>query len=242
LQATQPLTLADAVFPRIESDSKALVYARDIALMLGFAALVALLAQIQVRTPWSTVPITGQTFGAVIAGGALGMKRGMGAMVLYALAGMFLLPVFTPANGNVSGAWDMHFILPWAGNENYLWQVTTGGYIVGFILAAGLVGFLAERGWDRGARAQLTMLLGMALIYLPGLLWLNHLIATDWVAPGGTKPLSELIAGSSNLDKTLVGGLYPFIVGDLMKLLAAAMLLPGAWALVEKFRAPDGQK
>jgi biotin transport system substrate-specific component len=239
VQATQPLTLADAVFPRIESDNRALVYARELALIAGFAALMALLAQIQLRTPWSTVPITGQTFGALIAGGALGMKRGVASMALYAVLGMFLLPVFTPANSNVSGAWDLHFILPWKGNEDYLWQVTSGGYIAGFILAAGVVGFLAERGWDRGARAQLTMLLGTAIIYIPGLLWLNYLIVTDWVAPGATKPVSELIAGAGNLDKTLVGGLYPFIVGDLMKLLAAAMLLPGAWALVEKFRGQN---
>jgi biotin transporter BioY len=229
LQTTQPLTLADAVFPRIESDSKALVIARDLALMVGFAALMALLAQIQVRTPWSAVPITGQTFGALIAGGALGAKRGMGSMAIYILVGMFIFPVFTPNSGNVTGTWDLHFILPWKGNENVLWQITNGGYIVGFFLAAGLVGFLAERGWDRGARAQVTMLLGTVLIYIPGLLWLNHLIATDWTAPGGTRPVSELITGSSDLNKTLIGGLYPFIVGDLMKLLAAAMILPAAW-------------
>ncbi len=120
MQATQRLTLADAVFPRIESDSKAVALARDIMLMVGFAALMALLAQIQVRTPWSTVPITGQTFGALMAGGALGARRGMGSMVLYAIAGMFLLPVFTPPGSNVSGAWDLHFILPWSGNEDYL--------------------------------------------------------------------------------------------------------------------------
>jgi biotin transporter BioY len=236
MQATPQMTLADAVFPRIDGGSKALVYARELGLMVGFAVLMALLAQIQLRTPWSTVPITGQTFGALVAGGALGWKRGMGSMAIYAVAGMFLLPVFTPANGNVSGAWDLHFILPWKGNESYLWQATSGGYIAGFILAAGVVGFLAEKGWDRGARVQLTMLLGTALIYVPGLLWLNHLIVTDWIAPGGTKPVSELIAGTTDLNKTLVGGLYPFIVGDLMKLLAAAMVLPAAWALVEKLR------
>ena len=236
MQTTQPLTLADAIFPRIDTDNRAGIIAREIALMVGFAALMALLAQIQVRTPWSTVPITGQTFGALMAGGALGARRGMGAMGIYAIVGMFLLPVFTPPNGNVSGAWDLHFILPWSGNENVLWQVTSGGYIAGFYLAAGLVGFLSEHGWDRGARVQVTMLLGTAVIYVPGLLWLFYLIATDWTAPGGTRPVSELISGSSDLSKTLVGGLYPFIVGDLMKLLAAAMLLPGAWALVEKFR------
>lgn len=242
LQTTQPLTLADAVFPRIDSDNRALLIARELVLMMAFAALMALLAQIQVRTPWSAVPITGQTFGALIAGGALGARRGMGAMGIYILVGMFLLPVFTPPNANVSGSWDLHFILPWSGNENVLWQVTSGGYIVGFFLAAGLVGFLAEHGWDRGARAQVTMLLGTALIYVPGLLWLNYLIATDWIAPGGTTPVSELITGSSDLDKTLVGGIYPFIVGDLMKLLAAAMVLPAAWALVEKFRGKPEEK
>jgi biotin transport system substrate-specific component len=236
MQATQPLTLADAVFPRIASDSRAAAFARDVALMIGFAALMALLAQIQVRTPWSTVPITGQTFGALIAGGALGAKRGVGAMVIYGVAGMFLLPVFTPAGSNVSGTWDLHFILPWKGNEDYLWQITSGGYIAGFVLAAGFVGYLAEHRWDRGARAQVAMLIGTALIYVPGLLWLYHLISTDWVAPGGSRPVSELISGSSDVNKTLVGGLYPFIVGDLMKLVAAAMLLPGAWALVERFK------
>lgn len=236
MQTTQPLTLADAVFPRIDSDSRTLVIARDIALMVGFAVLMALLAQIQVRTPWSTVAITGQTFGALMAGGALGARRGMGSMAIYILVGMFLLPVFTPPNSNVAGAWDLHFILPWAGNENLLWHVSSGGYLVGFFLAAGFVGFLAERGWDRGARVQVVMLLGTALIYVPGLLWLNHLIVTDWIAPGGTQPLNTFIAGSSNLEKTMTGGLYPFIVGDLMKMVGAAMLLPGAWALVEKFR------
>ncbi len=229
-------TLAEVVFPRIESDSRVAGWAREAALMLGAAALVALLAQIQVRLPWTTVPITGQTFGALVAGGALGAKRGVGALALYALVGMFLLPVFTPANNVTSGTWDLHFILPWRGNENYLWQITSGGYIVGFILAAGFVGWLAERGWDRSQWVHVGMLAGNALIYVPGLLWLGYLIGSDWVAPGGSKPLSELIAGSGTLDKTLKGGLYPFIVGDLMKLLAASMVLPAAWALVERVK------
>jgi biotin transport system substrate-specific component len=80
------------------------------------------------------------------------------------------------------------------------------------------------------------MLLGNLALYLPGLLWLGYLIATDWVPPGGQKAISELIAGSDTLDKTLKGGLYPFIVGDLMKLLLAATVLPGAWAIVNKVR------
>lgn len=229
-------TLADVIFPRIDSDSRAAAWARDLTLMLAFAALVALVAQIQIRLPWTTVPITGQTFGVLIAGGALGMRRGAGSMLLYALVGMFLLPVFTPGSSTTSGAWDLHFILPWSGSEAYLWSISSGGYIVGFVLAAGLVGYLCERGWDRGSWVQLAMLGGTALVYVPGLLWLGYLIGTDWTPPGGETALSELISGSSTVDKTLKGGLYPFIVGDLMKLLAAALVLPAAWLAVERVK------
>lgn len=236
LQYVASPTLADALFPRIESDSKVWVWAREIALMVGFAAFVAIAAQIQVRVPWTTVPITGQTYAVLVTGGALGLRRGMGAVLLYTLAGMFLLPVFTPGTATTSGDWDVHFILPWAGNERVLWELANGGYIVGFTLAAGLVGFLAERRVDRGPWVQLAMLGGSALVYVPGLLWLAYLISTDWVAPGGSAPLSELLAGSSTLEKTLAGGLYPFIVGDLMKLLAAAATLPAAWWVVGRMR------
>jgi biotin transport system substrate-specific component len=80
------------------------------------------------------------------------------------------------------------------------------------------------------------MLLGNVALYVPGLLWLGYLIATDWVAPGGTRAISEVIPGSNTLNKTLNGGLYPFIVGDLMKLLLAALVLPSTWLLVDKVR------
>jgi biotin transporter BioY len=239
MQDSQALTLADAVFPRIESDNKIMALARDVALMVGFAIFVALSAQIQVRLPWTTVPITGQTFAVLVTGGALGMKRGAGSLALYVLAGMFLFPVFTPASNTTAGAWDLHFILPWKGTEALIWNVTTGGFLFGFILAAALVGFLAERRWDRKQWVHIAMLMGNVLIYLPGLLWLGYLIGTDWTAPGGSRPISELIAGSDTLDKTLKGGLYPFIVGDLMKLLAAAIVLPSAWLLVEKIKGRD---
>jgi biotin transport system substrate-specific component len=141
--------------------------------------------------------------------------------------------------------WDVHFILPWKGNERVLWELTNGGYIVGFILAAGLIGFLAERGWDRKPWLLFGMLLANAAVYLVGLAWLYYLIATDWSPPGATATLGDLITRgfssvltpeSSDLSVALWGGLYPFIVGDLMKLLLAARVLPGAWLLVEKLR------
>jgi biotin transport system substrate-specific component len=130
----------------------------------------------------------------------------------------------------------VHFILPWKGNERLIWELSSGGFIVGFILAAALVGFLAERRWDRGPWVHVGMLAGNVALYVPGLLWLAYLIGTEWVPPGGQTPIDELIAGSGTLDKTLKGGLYPFIVGDLMKLLLAAIVLPSAWLLVEKFK------
>jgi biotin transport system substrate-specific component len=201
--------------------------------MFGFAAFTALCAQIVVRVPWTTVPITGQTFAVLVAGGALGARRGMGSMVMYLLMGV-LLPVYAPAGSATTGAWDAHFILPWSGTEAMVWNISSGGYIVGFIAAAGLVGWLSEHGWDRKAWVHVGMLLGSLIVYAFGIGWLAYLIATDWAPAGAGQPLSELIAGSSTLDKALKGGLYPFIVGDLMKLQLAATVLPATWALVNR--------
>ncbi|HXG35629.1 MAG TPA: biotin transporter BioY, partial [Dehalococcoidia bacterium] len=100
--------------------------------------------------------------------------------------------------------------------------------------------FLAERQWDRKPWVHLGMFLGNALIYVPGLLWLAYLIATDWEHPVAHKPLGELIAGADTWDKTLKGGLYPFIVGDMMKLFLASITLPAGWSLVERFKGGRG--
>jgi biotin transport system substrate-specific component len=235
MQTTSTQTLADALFPRIDSGSRVVAFARDAALMCGFALVVALFAQIALRVPWTTVPITGQTLAVLVTGATLGAWRGAGSLSIYAVIGMIGLPVFAPGSATTAGTWDLHFILPWSGNDYLLWHASSGGYVLGFILAAALAGYLAQRRWDRGPWVHVAMLAGNLALYVPGLLWLGYLIATDWVAPGGSKPLSELIAGNGTLDKTLKGGLYPFIVGDLMKLLLAAMVLPGAWALVGRF-------
>jgi biotin transport system substrate-specific component len=209
--------------------------------MLGGAGLVALFAQIVLRVPWTTVPITGQTFAVLIAGGALGARRGAGAMLIYGLAGSLGAPVFAAGNNTTAGSWDVHFILPWRGNDYLLWDAANGGYILGFIIAAAVAGYLAERRWDRGPWVQAGMLMASAALYVPGLVWLGYLIATDWTAPGGSRPLAELIAGSGTLDKTLKGGLYPFIAGDLMKLLLASMTLPAAWLLTGRSHPEVGK-
>jgi biotin transport system substrate-specific component len=235
------MTLADAIIPRAGGENRVLGLARDVALMFAGAGLVALFAQIVIRVPWTTVPITGQTFAVLVAGGALGAWRGAGSMTIYALLGSLGVPVFAAGSNATSGTWDLHFVLPWKGNEYLLWDASNGGYVVGFILAAGLVGYLAERRWDRSQWVHFGMLAANLLLYVPGLLWLGYLIGTDWTPPGAAKTLAELISGSSTLDKTLKGGLYPFIVGDLMKLLLASMVLPSAWLLVEKLRGRNGE-
>ena len=236
MQRSEALTLADAVFPRIQPDSRVAALARDIALMVGFAGFVALCAQIAVRTPWTTVPITGQTFAVLVAGGSLGAWRGAGSLSIYMLMGMIGIGVFAPGDPGVAGAWGLHFILPWKGTHALPWDISSGGYIVGFILAAALVGYLAERQWDRKPWVHLGMFMGNALLYVPGILWLAYLIGTDWVHPAAGKPLGDLIAGSGTWDKALKGGLYPFIVGDMMKLFLASVTLPAAWGLVARFK------
>ena len=234
MQAVAP-TLTDAIWPRIGVWRQDAV--RDAVLMVGFAWFVALFAQIALRLPWTTVPVTGQTFAVLVTGGALGAWRGAGALAIYMLMGMIYIPVFAPGSGVTTGDWDLHFILPWEGTASLPWDISSGGYIVGFIIAAALVGYLAERQWDRKPWVHLGMLLGNAALYVPGLLWLGYLIGTDWVSGG--KPLGDWIAGESTLDKTLIGGLYPFIVGDLMKLILASLTLPAAWALVQRYRGRD---
>jgi biotin transport system substrate-specific component len=225
-----------------------MAWARDLAIMVAFAGFVALCAQIAIRLPWTTVPITGQTFGVLVTGGALGAWRGAGALLIYMLAGMISMPVYAPGNPGVTGSWGVHFILPWKGSDAYtagangIWDISSGGYIVGFILAAWLVGFLAQRGWDRRQWVHLGMFLGNVVVYIPGILWLAYLLGSGWIHPAAQKPLSELIAGSGTWDKALKGGLYPFIVGDMMKLFLASLTLPAAWALAQRWRKPKGQQ
>ena len=231
MQSSAAITIADVLYPRSGIRRQDLV--RDIVMIASFAGIVALFAQIAIRLPWTTVPITGQTFAVLIAGGALGACRGASSLTLYMLLGAVGVPVFAPGSSATSGTWDVHFILPWSGASGLPWDISSGGYIVGFIVAAGLVGYLSERQWDRKPWIHLGMFLGNAALYVPGILWLAYLIATGWIHPVG-QPLADLIPGSGTWDKALNGGLYPFIIGDLMKLFLASLVLPIAWTLVRR--------
>ncbi|MEV6290168.1 biotin transporter BioY [Streptomyces sp. NPDC051896] len=143
---------------------------RDAALVAGGAVLTGLAAQVAVPVPGSPVPVTGQTFAALLVGTALGARRGFLSLALYALAGVAGMPWFA---GGTSGAASVSF-----------------GYILGMLLASAAVGALARRGADRSPlRMAGTMLLGEAIIYAVGVPYLAvaaHLALSQAVALGLT--------------------------------------------------------
>ena len=218
--------LADSILPGLQEDTILGRIAREIILVGAFTILMALCAQIVIKLPGTVVPITGQTFGVLLAGGALGSKRAPISMALYMIIGMLGVGVFAPAGADIKEFGSLHMIWPWAGSDGLIWSIPTGGYIVGFIVASYVIGRLAEKGWDRKPRIIAAMLLGNIVIYVFGLPWL----------------MFDLQASLSN---TLLWGLWPFIPGDALKLVLASMVLPGAWSLVskmaEKTKRPDAR-
>ena len=215
--SAQHRVLADAILPDLGSQTKVGGYIRDAVLVVGFAILMALTAQIVIKLPGTVVPITGQTFGALLAGGALGSRRGPISMLIYMLVGIVGVGVFAPSGADIKEFGSLHPILPWAGSTGLVWSMASGGYIVGFIFASYLIGKLSERGWDRKSKVILSMVLGNVVIYVFGLPWL-------------------MINLGASLENTLLWGLWPFIPGDALKLVLASLALPGAWALVDKIK------
>ena len=168
-------------------------------LCLAILASSALWVSAKIQVPFWPVPLTMQTFVVLAIGMAFGWRLGIMAVMLYLAQGVMGLPVFagTPEKGI-----GLAYMLG-----------PTGGYLIGFMLAAGVVGWLAEKGWDRNIlTATLTLLVGNALIYVPGLIWLGAVIGWD-------KPILEF-------------GLYPFLLGDVLKLILAAVLFPVLWRRV----------
>ena len=167
----------------------------DIGLIIAGSVLIALSAQLSFQI--GPVPITGQTFGVLVVGALLGWQRGGAAVITYLLEGGMGLPVFA---GGAAG-WPT-FAGP------------TGGYLVGFVPAAALVGWLAQLGWDRRfITTVFAMILGNLVIYLFGVPWLRAVLAVGW-------------------EQAFAFGLTPFIAGDLIKVVAAAVALPLGWRLL----------
>lgn len=192
MAAPAPRVLAD-VFPRS--------LARDVLLIMGGAAFVGICAQIAVPLPFTPVPLTGQTFAVLLTGAALGSLRGILSMLLYTVAGLVGLPWFAEGSSG--------FAMP------------SFGYIIGFIAGAGVVGWLAERGWTRTVvDTALAMVLGNVVIYGIGVTWLKFSLGTTWPS-------------------AIEMGMTPFLIGDGIKILLAAGLFPLVWSrLVKRGLAP----
>jgi biotin transport system substrate-specific component len=167
---------------------------RDLALVAGSAAFVGLSAQVAIPLPFTPVPLSLQTFAVLLSAAALGPARAAAGMLLYLVAGM-------------AG-------VPWFSQQTSGWGFPSFGYIIGFVLAAALVGVLARRGADRrviGTAA--TMVAGNLVIYAVGVPYLAVAIGVD-------------------LPQALALGAVPFLLGDGLKILLAAGLLPATWKLV----------
>jgi biotin transport system substrate-specific component len=173
---------------------------RDLLLILGGAGLTALAAQITVHIPGSPVPVTAQTLAVVLAGSALGTWRGAASQLLYVVLGLFL-PIYA---GGASGG-----TVVWGAN---------GGYLIGFIVAAGLIGWASEHGADRRWLLAAAMFaLGQLAIYLIGVPWLK----VSYPLPWGT---------------AIHDGFTVFIFTGIIKSIVAAACMPTAWRIERRLR------
>ena len=190
-------TLAETLAPK----SGAARRLSQIALVAFGIVVLAVAAKIKV--PMWPVPITMGTFAVLSIGAAYGARLGLATILGYMLVGALGFDVFAGSSAEAAGLTYM--------------MGGTGGYLVGYVLATLALGALAQRGWDRSVvKMAGAMLIGNALIYVPGLLWLGELYGWD-------KPI-------------LQWGLTPFLVGDAIKLALAALILPAAWKLVGRLR------
>lgn len=194
MQATHPERVITAVvLPRSAAVSASLV--------VGFALFTALMAQISIPLGFTPVPITGQTLAVLLSGAALGSRLGPLSQAVYWGMGAVGLPFYAGATRG--------------------WDVATGataGYLVGFVVAAWVVGRLAERRQDRDLFTAIpAFLFGSVIIHLFGVPWLAHILDVSWTRA------AEL-------------GSYPFIVGDLIKVALAGVLLPTSWRFVSRMR------
>ncbi|WP_407496555.1 biotin transporter BioY [Pseudooceanicola sp. MF1-13] len=176
---------------------------KQAALVIAGIALLAVCAKIKVPVPGSPVAVGMGTFAVLSIGAAYGARLGLVTIMGYMLIGMLGFDIFQSSTNELNGVEYM--------------MGGTGGYLLGYVMATVLLGYLAQRGWDRSVLwMALAMLAGNVLLYIPGLAWLGALYGWD-------QPI-------------LQWGLTPFIVGDVLKLALAALILPLAWKLVGRAR------
>jgi biotin transport system substrate-specific component len=208
------LTLGDFLVP-IRLGERAASWQRNL-LMVGVGALlIVLCARVSFYLPGNPlVPVTLQTFGVLFVGALLGFRRSLASVGLYLLVGALGVPVF--AFDQASGAYVGGLSSIATLRDGALVLGARGGYLVGFLLAAALVGKLAELGWDRRIGGSLAaMVLGNALVYAVGVPWL-------------------MAAAGLPAARALELGFVPFVLGDALKLIVAAGLLPVGWWLVRR--------
>jgi biotin transport system substrate-specific component len=225
LAARRGLTLGDALLARGLA-TRVPASVRDLLLIAGGVLLLVIGARIAFELPAVSlgrfyvpenpyVPITLQTFSVLFTSAALGAWRGVSATGIYLLLGVVGLPVFSFGNAGAAMIATVE--------DGQLVLGTTGGYLVGFLAASALVGTLAQRGWDRRFSTSIAaMVAGTLVIYAVGLTWLALALDTGIV-------------------EVLPFGLYPFVPGDVLKLLLAAGILPLGWRLAGR-RASGGSE
>jgi len=198
-------TLLNVVATRVDDRSEGL--AIQAASVLFITVLTAAAAQISFPLPFTQVPFTFQPMVVLVGGLVLGSRLGFTSQVLYLMAGVAGLPVFAASATLPPGL--LRLVGP------------TGGYLMAYPVAAFVVGSLAERGFaKRYVTSVAAMLVGLALIYASGTLWLAY--------------FARLQSGSAavGLSVALATGVYPFVLADLAKLAAAAGITPGLWRLI----------
>jgi len=203
--ATRSATLVEVLLrgQRTHSDTGSSLVTRAVA-VLFFAALTAAAAQISVPLPFTQVPFTFQPTVVLLSGLVLGPRLGAASQLLYLAAGVAGLPVFAASPALPPGAWRL--------------LGPTGGYLLSYPLAAFIVGALARRGFDRRYLTSIAaMALGLVVIYTCGTLWLAY------ASVGRT---------AIGLASAFATGVVPFVIADIVKLAAAAGIVPGLWRLV----------
>ena len=172
---------------------------REIVLVIAGSILIALAAQWYLPLPFSPVPITRQTFAVLFLAALYGNNRGGLTVLTYLILGMVGRPVFA------DGTFGIATIVG-----------PTGGYLVGFLPAAYIVGFLSKRRWDRQAwSTAISMIIGNIIIYLAGTAWLSQFVG--W-------------------ENVLQMGVIPFLIGDGAKIALATVMLPSGWKLLDKYK------
>ena len=198
------MSLSAVAVPRraVLADALPRSAARDVVLVLGAALFTALCAQFEIPVPGSPVPVSGQTFAVILGAAALGAHRGTLAMGLYVLLGMVGLPFYSGGEGGVQHLFG-----------------ATGGYLVGFVVAAAIVGRLAELGADRRPLLAFAAFCGAQLaVFGIGVPWLQVSTGMPW-------------------GDAIHSGFAIFVVGGIIKALVGAIATPAAWRAVRRLDA-----